>query len=187
MRVLVLLALVAFPACHVGLARAVEPVVLDASLEGGTVEAGAVQGIGATLVNRSRSRVVHYGHPVVSIVRLFRETTGDPRRADAPSDTTRPVGPYWERAYHLAYAPEPGETTTLVGHVQRIEAGGRLVLTPVRFEWPRDPGAYWVSVCSGYAPSDRDEGREVCARASASRSDKASSGIPLLAAGGAAA
>ena len=165
MRVLVLLALVALPACHVGLARAVEPVVLEASLEGGTVEAGAVQGVGATLVNRSRSRVVHYGRPVVSTVRLFRETTGDPRRADAPSDTTRPVGPYWERAYYLASAPEPGETTTLELQIQTIEPGGRLVLRPARFAWPRDPGAYWVSVCSGYAPSDRDEGREVCARA----------------------
>ena len=165
MRTLGLLALVVVSACHVGPASPVEPVVLEASLQSGTVEAGAVQGVGATLVNRSRSRVVHYGRPVVSTVRLFRETDGDPRRADVPSDTTRPVGPYWERAYHLAYAPEPGETTTLELQIQTIEPGGRLVLRPVRFAWPHDAGTYWVAVCSGYAPSDRDEGREVCARA----------------------
>ncbi len=164
MRPTFLLAFVALGACHVGPLQPVEPVVLEASLVGGRVEAGAIQGVGATLVNRSRSRIVHYGRAGITSVRMFRETTSEPRRADVPADTTRPVGPYWERAYHLAVAFEPGTVTTAELPLTVVEPQSRLVLAPVRFEWPRDPGTYAVSVCSSWSPSDLDGSREVCAR-----------------------
>ena len=146
------------------LAPPAEPVVLETSLEAGTYAAGAEQGVGATLVNRSREPIVHYGRAELRTVRLLRDSGRPYRRADAPADSARAVGPYWERAYHLAFAPEPGAVTTLELPLTVLEGGNRLVLEGARFAWPRDPGAYTVSVCSGYAPGhDEQTTREVCA------------------------
>ena len=144
---------------------AVEPVVFEASLQGGTVTAGAVQGVGGTLVNRSRRPITSYGRGEIAVVRLFRQSEPPFRRADAPGDSAAVIGPYWERAYHLAFAPEPGAVRTLELLITVLKPGERRVMTPVRFRWPDDPGVYTVSVCSGYTPgADTSErSREVCA------------------------
>ena len=124
-----------------------------------------MQGVGGTLVNRSHQPITHNSWGEISVVRLFRQSEPPFRRADAPDDLAAVVGPYWERAYHLAFAPEPGTVRTLVQPLTILKPGGRLVMTPVRFRWPDDPGVYTVSVCSGYTPGAETSapGREVCA------------------------
>ena len=145
---------------------AVEPVVFEASLQGGTVTAGAVQGVGGTLVNRSRRPITHWGRGGVTVVRLFRQSERPFRRADAPGDSSAATGPYWEQAYHLAFAPGPGTIRTLDQPFFVLQPGGRRAMRPVEFRWPRDPGTYTVSVCSGWAPGagESEDSREACAR-----------------------
>lgn len=142
------------------------PVVFETSLRGGTVVAGAVQGVGGTLVNRSRRPITNYGRGEITTVRLFRQSERPFRHADAPGDSSTALGPYWERAYHLAFAPEPGTVRTLELPFTVVEPGGRLTMRPVRFAWPRDPGTYTVSVCTNYAlgAGTSEDTREVCAR-----------------------
>ena len=152
-------------ACAPARLAAVEPVVFQASLQAGAVEAGATQGVGGTLVNRSRQPITHWGRGEIAVVRLFRQSERPFRRADAPDDSAAVVGPYWERAYHLAFAPEPGVVRTLELLITVLKPGERRVMQPVRFRWPDDPGVYTVSVCSGYTPGADTSapGREVCA------------------------
>lgn len=158
-------ALLFLSACAPGRLAAVEPVAFEVSLQSGAVTAGAVQGVGGTLVNRSRRPITNYGRGQIRTVRLFRQSERPYRRADAPGDSSAVVGPYWERAYHLAFAPAPGSVTTLELPFTVVPPGGRLAMRPVRFRWPDDPGTYAVSVCSGYAPGsgEGEESREVCA------------------------
>ncbi len=164
MRLLVLAVLVS--GCVASRAPLTEPVEFRASLQAGTVQAGAVQGVGGTLFNRSSRTVIHYGRGEIDRVRLLRQSEEGPyRRADVPGDSSVVVGPYWERAYHLAFAIAPGTGIRLDQPFTRIPPGSQRVMRPVRFAWPRDPGVYRVSVCSTYAPEEHGDSREVCAPA----------------------
>ena len=133
------------------------PVVVETTLQPGTYRAGAAHAVGATFVNRSTRPVVAYGDRLLGL-RLVGapEFTAAERRA-ARTDTVTT----WARSYTLAYDHPAAGTLELPLTV--VGPNGRFAFPAARVRWPDDPGRYQASVCTLYAPGERDAPREVCA------------------------